>query len=242
MTSTVRTSGRFCNHLIRNIFVSILAEKSNLVVDYSYHKQIEDLGINLFVGRMFYPVYVILNDQNFMNYVKTNTQLRVQYTLGENTYFQTKEGSNFLFNHFQTVLKSGIIDKNKFKDRYENNNDVFIHVRLGDVADKNPGFEYYNKVLSAIQFDKGYLSSDSPDHPICQQIIQTFPNITIIKFNEVETMMFGSTCKHVVLSHGSFSACIGYMSFFSNVFYPCYEKDKIWYGDMFSIDSWNCIH
>lgn len=41
-----------------------------------------------------------------------------------------------------------------------------------------------------------------------------------------------------ILSHGSFSAVIGYLSFFSNVYYPEYELNKIWYGDMFSIDNW----
>ena len=36
----------------------------------------------------------------------------------------------------------------------------------------------------------------------------------------VKTIQFGSTCKHIVLSHGSFSAMIGYLGFFSQVYYP----------------------
>jgi len=34
---------------------------------------------------------------------------------------------------------------------------------------------------------------------------------------------------------------IGYLSFFSNIYYPPYEKGKIWYGDMFSIPGWKEI-
>lgn len=55
--------------------------------------------------------------------------------------------------------------------------------------------------------------------------------------DEIHTIQFASTCKHIVLSHGSFSAVIGYLAFFSNVYYPAYG-DTMWYGDMFSIDGW----
>jgi hypothetical protein len=44
------------------------------------------------------------------------------------------------------------------------------------------------------------------------------------------------------LSHGTFSAMVGYLSFFSNIYYSEYESDKIWYGDIFSIDGWNKIN
>jgi hypothetical protein len=56
--------------------------------------------------------------------------------------------------------------------------------------------------------------------------------------DEITTFKFASTCKHIILSHGSFSALIGYLSFFSNIYYPEYEANKIWFGDMFSIDNW----
>ena len=60
----------------------------------------------------------------------------------------------------------------------------------------------------------------------------------IIDFGEIHTFQFASTCKHIILSHGSFSAVIGYLSFFSDIYYPEYESNKIWYGDMFSINNW----
>jgi len=41
--------------------------------------------------------------------------------------------------------------------------------------------------------------------------------------------------------HGSFSAIIGYLSFFSQIYYPEFKENKIWCGDIFSIPNWNKI-
>ena len=71
--------------------------------------------------------------------------------------------------------------------------------------------------------------------------MKQYPTTLLINSQEIPTIQFASTCKHIILSHGSFSAIIGYLSFFSNIYYPEYEKDKIWYGDMFSIVGWNKI-
>jgi hypothetical protein len=74
-----------------------------------------------------------------------------------------------------------------------------------------------------------------------QQLISLYPNATIIEYDEIQTFQFASTCKHIILSHGSFSAVIGYLAYFSDIYYPEYEADKMWYGDMFSIPGWNKI-
>lgn len=36
-----------------------------------------------------------------------------------------------------------------------------------------------------------------------------YPSIIFIDKNPIETIQFGSTCKNIILSHGSFSAVIG---------------------------------
>ena len=46
--------------------------------------------------------------------------------------------------------------------------------------------------------------------------------------NLVEIFKFGSTCKYVVLSYGTFSALIGYISFFSTVYYKKYNPKHVW--------------
>jgi hypothetical protein len=130
------------------------------------------------------------------------------------------------------------MDKNEFKERYANNNDLFIHIRLTDVEIFNPGIAYYIKAIKNINFDKLYISTDDPNNNIIINLKELYPSLELIFVDEITTFKFASTCKHIILSHGSFSAVIGYLSFFSNVYYPEYEANKIWFGDMFSIDNW----
>ena len=51
----------------------------------------------------------------------------------------------------QDEIVNKIINNNLYKTRYGNNNDCFIHIRLGKSVEKwNPGFEYYDSVLSKL--------------------------------------------------------------------------------------------
>jgi hypothetical protein len=90
-----------------------------------------------------------------------------------------------------------------------------------------------------------YISTDDKDNNIVKELLNLYPSSQLINFDEITTFQFASTCKHIILSHGSFSAVIGYLSFFSNIYYPEYKHNgyidhanKIWYGDMFCIGNW----
>ena len=245
MTTTTDTNGRLCNQIIRNLAVSFIAEKHNLNVTYSnYYLISSQLGINLFnTGTQIYSDMKELNDSNFFDIYNTDN---ITYNLNPNhNWFQIKEIINMIYDYLHSnIIKSNIIEKNKFKERYNNNNnDLFIHIRLGDIAHFNPGVDYYLKAIKYIKeltnFDHIYITTDTLTHDIIKKIIEEYPQANLIDYNEVETIQFGSTCKNIILSHGSFSAIIGILSFYSNVYYPKIEKDKIWYGvDMFSIKGW----
>jgi hypothetical protein len=114
-------------------------------------------------------------------------------------------------------------------------------LRLDDAKHWNPGLNYYLKAIDAISdYSSIYLSTDEKDHTIIKEIQNKFPQAIILDYDEVKTIQFASTCKHVILSHGSFSAIIGYLAYDSNVTYPDYSIiSAIWFGDMFSIDGWN---
>jgi hypothetical protein len=157
------------------------------------------------------------------------------------SYFQTKDFSNYLYKYYSKPdNQQSIINANKFNERYNNNNDVFIHVRLGDVTHLNPGFEYYDKALSLITFENGYIASDNFNHEICQSLIKKY-NLKVIDYNEVETIMFGSTCKHIVLTGGSFSYIIGLFGFFSQVYYL--KSNNTWFpAELFYIPYWKEIN
>jgi hypothetical protein len=64
-------------------------------------------------------------------------------------------------------------------------------------------------------------------------------NLKIIDYDEVNTVMFGSTCKYIVLSNGTFSWLIGFLAYYSNIYYP--KIIHKWHGDIFIFDSWNEI-
>ena len=243
MSSTTENNGRLGNQIIRNLAVSLLAEKHNLMVDYSNKDLINKLGIDLFSGKNSYNSTQYLTDYNYFT-IYNNDNLN--YNLNsDHYYFQTKEIINLLYTYLLTEkVKSSIINNNPFKTRYNNNNDLFIHIRLTDAEQFNPGINYYVNAIKNIYFDNLYISTDDKNHNIIIDLLQLYPYLKLIEYDEIATFQLASTCKHIILSHGSFSAVIGYLSFFSNIYYPEYELNKIWYGDMFSINKWTklCVN
>jgi hypothetical protein len=240
MTSTIGDIGkigRLGNQIIRNLVVSLLAEKHNLKVDYLNKDLIHKLGIELFSGSNIHQIMYELKDDNYFAIYNCDS---LHYNLNPNkSFFQTKEITNFLYNHLhKDNIKSNIISNNLFKERYNTNNDLFIHIRLTDSAKYNPGAAYYINAIKKIKFDNLYISTDEKTHNIISEILQVYPSVQLIEYDEIATFQFASTCKHIILSHGSFSAIIGYLAFFSDIYYPEYELDKIWCGDMFSINGW----
>jgi hypothetical protein len=240
MSKTTEQNGRLCNQIIRNLAISLIAEKQNLYVDYANYKLIKELGINLFIGEHKFKNSKIINNDNFFNTLNLQENTLKSNIDGNSSYFQTKEITNFLYSYLHKN-KESIINANPLKDDYENNNDCFIHIRLGDVADKNPGLNYYLEALSKIEFTNLFIASDDIKHHIVKDICNKYPSAIIINGDEKKTIQTGSTKKYIILSHGSFSAIIGYLGFFSTIYYPKYNPKKIWYGDMFSIPNWICI-
>ena len=236
--SRTMACGRLGNQIIRNIAVSLLAEKSDLHVSYSSHELISQLGIDLFCGTKMHHASMELTDAN---YKLVYDQPFITRHFGDiYAFFQTKEITSLIYEHLHSDhIKNKMMEKNPFRMQYQVNNDACVHIRLGDIAHFNPGLAYYQKTLSQLTFDKLYITTDQKNHDTIQQIKKVYPNASIIEYDEIQTFQFASTCKHIILSHGSFSAVIGYLSYFSDIYYPEYESDKMWYGDMFSIPGWN---
>jgi hypothetical protein len=240
--TTVDDRGRFGNRFIRNLAVHFLAKKYNLKVNYCDKELINRLGIELYSGTEEYANTLELTDNNYFDIYNCDN---LNYNLNPNGlypngYFQTMEITNFLYNYLRRdEIMSNIIKTNPYKERYNNNNDIYIHVRLTDVEEKNPGITYYTNAIKNLTFDNIYISSDDLNHNIIMKLKELYPCSQLIELDEIFTMQLASTCKHIILSHGSFSAVIGYLSFYSNIYYPEHMWDKIWYGDMFSIKSDN---
>jgi hypothetical protein len=236
MSHTTLDNGRLCNQIIRNLAVSLIAEKHDLHVSYASYDKITDLGFPLFCGKHRHAKTISLNDDNYFSILEApDLDSNVD---GNPSYFQTSAITNMLYAYIRDALKPKIMDKNPFKDRYNSNNDACVHIRLTDAKRWNPGVAYYLNTLSTLTFDTLYIATDEAGHDIIKDIQMRYPDSIVMNYDEYQTLQFASTCKHIVLSHGSFSAMIGYLSFFSQIHYPEYEQGRIWYGDMFSIDGW----
>jgi len=158
--------------------------------------------------------------------------------LNTNIYCQTKEFCQILAAYFKKdIVRNKIIDKNKYKYRYDNNNDVFVHIRLGDVSEiTKQSVTYYDRLLSTLKYTNGYISSDSIDDHFCVDLINKY-KLQAINYDEISTIMFGSTCNTLILSGGTFSWLIGFLAFYSkNIHYP--DNENKWYGDIFSFSNW----
>lgn len=239
-TSFSYGGGRFGNQIIRNLAMSLIAEKFDLIMRYQRSEEIEKLGLTLFSGKKKYNKHKVVDERNYYGMLKRKS---IYFNVRSNpmSFYQTKEITDDIniYLNSSTVMKK-IIDNNVYKERYNNNNDCFVHVRLGDVVNWTPGFDYYYKLINQFNFDNLYIATDSPGHEIIAMLRKKFPKLQIYDTNLPDIMLFGSTCKYVVLSYGSFSAVIGYLSFYSHVFYKKVTHKTAW--DWFSGDKNNMFN
>jgi len=238
--------GRFANHFIRDLASSFIASKNNTKFTYGpYKDKILRLGIDLFHGNKTYIESISLNDNTFFQYISQDIKLEKNFSLYD-SYCQTKDFANYIYKYLrEEQIKNNIIQHNMYKERFNNNNDIFIHIRLGDVSQiqlSNHNFEYFDDILQNLQFDKAYISSDTIENDICQRLIKKY-NLEVFNRDEIETIMFGSTCKNIILSAGTFSWMIGIFGFFSEVYYKlCKNKWSVGYSnEIYDISYWNKI-
>jgi hypothetical protein len=239
--TTHGSSGRLCNCIIRSVFSSLIAEKYNLYFEYERYPEIKSLGIPLFInGTVYHKTVIDFKDEDFHKYMY-ETELKSNIFVLR-TFFQNAYCAKYLREYFcKPEISTNIKYHNKYNNRYQTNNDVYIHVRLGDCEARTPGFNYFDQVLEKLQFTNGYISSDSLEHPICNKLIQKY-NLNPLIMNEIDTIMFASTCKNIILSNGTFSWMIGVFGFHSTIYYPDPNLRELWHGDIFIFDDWNKVH
>lgn len=265
VNNTNNCGGRFGNIFIRTFVAEYIAKKNNLKMEYEKNDMFLRLGIKLFNGENIYNETLVITDDNIDNII-FNDNIFNQYAMHRNILFKQTNYNplNFIdycwcqtssiVSHIRNVVnyENRVFDTNPYKDRYGNNNDLFIHVRLGDIVDLNflVDYSYYDSIISKIYesdnyknspyFNNGisYITSDSINHEICQRLIQKY-NLIPYNKDEIDTLQFGSTCQNIVLSNGTFSWLLGLLSFKSNVHYP---NIKIkWHGNIFIYPDWHKV-
>ena len=245
INSTQHSPGRFGNQFFRNMVAHILAKNGNIRFKYGDFDKMCNLGIDLYnQGTNVFPSSdtILINNDNFMECILNSETQEIPKNIQfhQDTYAQTRDFAIYLKFYFEkNGIFQQILDKNQFRERYNENNDVYIHIRLGDVPQFNPGFEYYDQCMQETkEWTNAYISSDTIGHPICQALIRKY-NMIIVNYGEINTILFASTCSRVILSNGTYSWLIGFLAIFSQVYYPKIIQE--WHGDIFVFPEWKEI-
>jgi len=204
---------------------------------------------NINKDRIKFTKEIDLKDKNIIdlfndNYIIDKNILYNITGFHNNQFLQSPKIMNILidyFNHIDNIQCKNIINHNKYSSRYNNNNDLFIHVRTGDVFNNvdidtiYPSIHYYELILDKKHtYNIKYISSDNIDHPLCQLLIKKYHLVVYIN-NEIDTILFGSTCKDIIISSGTYSFLIGLLSFYSKNVYISQEAGL----DIHGIQRWH---
>ena len=238
------TGGGLGNQVIRAMALNEVAKKFDLKASYENHEQIQErLGIQLFSGSKAFKQtrYVYNNDLFYL----LDQALCIDYNVSmSRDFFQTEKMTDLYFKRLtHKNQKQTIINHNPFKERYGNNNDIYIHVRLQDLSKWTPDIQYYIKAIEQVgNYDTIYVSTDEKEHELIQNLKKCYPCLKLIDKDIIETVQFASTCKHVILTFGTFSSLIGWISYFSTVYYSTVYRP---YGagpiGLFTNKGWNPI-
>jgi hypothetical protein len=234
MLDTTGLGGRFGNRFFQNMVVDMLSRKFNLPARYECLELFRRLGFDLFCsGTQQYTNTLSVTEEN-VNTIMNAASIDVNLSLDPYVYFQTP----VIAGKIRSSLNiEKIKQSNPYISRYNNNADVFVHVRIGDLENKNltPGIDYYEKILSSIAFANGYISTDTPHHPFVEHLIRKY-RLNYFLDNEITTIQFGSTCKYIVTAGGTFSWLIALLGFHSDVYYP--KNCLTWHGDIYGFPDW----
>ena len=236
--ATLGLQGRLANNLIQFIaaFLFCKKHKLNLQVDnilYNYQYDTVPYNYNLSFltdetllsevknnEELYFDKKIIINDDNFLEYFYKE-KIDVEITF--NGYF-------YFFSIFENEREN---IKKLFKIKYEDteNNDLFVHYRLGDVNNSNHilPLDYFIESIESLNYQRGYIASDSINDKKCQFLIKNY-NLIPVSLNPYETIMFGKNFNNLILSESTFSFLIGYFSRAKNII--C-NKNKSKWGNNF---------
>ena len=220
MSKTNTLHGRLGNKFFINVAASLLAEKYDLYIEYEHGDDVRPL-FPLFVGKRHHPTTITVTDDNYLDLY--NKEI-IDTNLSFHDYFQSRDVTSL----------THLYVKSKLRFTYPKNKEAFLHVRLGDVAQWNPGADHYLGILATLQVDRVYLATDTPNHPIIKQLLQH--NIQLYHGSPIDTILFGASKRYVILSHGTFSGMIGYVAFDSTVYFIKESEKTSWdYGIKFDL-------
>jgi hypothetical protein len=87
----------------------------------------------------------------------------------------------------------------------------------------------------------GYITSDSPQHPDVQFLLEKYKLKLYTSDVPVETLNFGKNFNNLVLSEGTYCWWVGVLSNATNVYYNDRRNTFAWHGDIFVYPEWKSL-
>ena len=185
-------------------------------------------GIKRFEG----PVTYVVGD-NLLSFLDSETVPDAHYLFRD--YMQVKE---FLIKYQQQI-------KDFFVLNYEptDPNEVFVAVRLGDATNSRARLPraYYEDALTRL-YDEGcrggYITSESIEHPDIIYLKEKFNLKTYVNHTPMNKINFAKNFNNLVLSEGSFSFWMAFLSKAEKVYINDRRHIWTWHPDIFVIPEW----
>lgn len=225
--------GRLGNKLMQYVLARILGEKFDQFVSYSLDVPDFPLIKTNIINKKIYKKTILVDDDNFLEILESQNLNSTNLVLSG--YFLNKL---FVSKYHKNILKL-------FNINYENKKGVFLHYRIGDFRkykNRLVAHEYYIYCLDEIlktSNEKIYMSTDSPDHDLIKNLQKKY-EINLIEKSPKNTIIYGSQFENKILSLGTFSWWIGFLSNQNNVYCPNI-KEYGYFTDIFPLERWKSV-
>ena len=188
---------------------------------------------SVFGGKYFDAPQFIVNNSNYLELLKKENIDNGNYHFRD--FFQIKE---FILEYTTEI-------RNFYKVKFEPRDpkEVFVAFRLGDatLTRSRLPYAYYNDALTQL-YDNGckggFVTSENIEHPDIQRLIEKFGLKPYINHTPMEKINFAKDFNNLVLSEGSFSFWMGFLSNAQNVFVNNRRHLWSWHGDIFVVPHW----
>ena len=249
---TVLYGGRLGNNMLQYATGYIFAKKFNYVLEtpasygndwnwptlnsYYFNDYGKFFNINTNFGIHSYrePEYnwLQIDETSIMEYLSKDELVPMHYVL--NGWWQEPE---FVLKYREDLKK---VYSPIYTER--DPDELFVSVRLGDIIGRASVLpvEYYVDAIERVKFSKGYISSDTMDHPLVQFLTNKYKLIQWDNKDPLVKLNFAKDFNQLVLSEGSYCWWMGLLSKAKTVICNNRHANKknIWHGNIFVYPDW----